>query len=134
MARTWVRLREQDAFAATAAEVLQRNDTNPKQPGSLRDILRTLLRVHSNCIAMVMARDLEILVPDLVSASDVSNCTVVGGGARALVAEFATETCRQSVCSRKGRLPTDIEQLQEIHSQLELRVRSCARDADVSIP
>jgi hypothetical protein len=119
MARTWVRLRQEDAFksAVKALGEAQR----AQQRGSFRRVLRTCLSVHSDFIAMIMARDLEVLLAGVVTPVDVTDCTVVGGGARAVVREFAGELLRST--DHKRMSITDMDWLGELHKLLEARLR-----------
>ena len=72
-ASTWARLRREDAFANALGELARRVP--------LTTVMAQTLRVHSDFVAMVLARDLAVLLPSLVSQADVDSVVVIGGGA-----------------------------------------------------
>ena len=78
-AALFARLRRDDAFGA-ALERLAKG-------AALAEVLRDTLAVHSGFLAMLVARDLAVLLPELVKQSAVDDCTVVGEGAEATLAE-----------------------------------------------
>ena len=83
----------------------------------MADVLRDTLAVHSEFLAMLVARDLAVLLPKLVDQSAVDACTVVGGGAEdTLVActegpQERTAACKKTFPERLARLHQDLLQL-----------------------
>ena len=70
---TWAALRSENAFADALARL--------KRGGALGAVLSDTLRVKSEFVSMVLARDLAVLLPHLVSQADVDATVVVGKGA-----------------------------------------------------
>ncbi len=75
----WAELRQKGAFQTALVELDQREP--------LRKVLRETCGVHSDFLAMLVARDLIVLLPHLVSQDDVDACTVVGEGAESTLVE-----------------------------------------------
>ena len=80
-AALWARLRREDAFDVALARLAD--------GVALGAVLAETLAVHSSFLRMLVARDLAVLLPDLVTQTNVDACTVVGGGAEATLAECA---------------------------------------------
>ena len=93
-AALWARLRREDAFGAALARLANGD--------ALGGVLAETLAVHSSFLRMLVARDLAVLLPDLVTQTDVDACTVVGGGAEATLAE-CTEGPTDGAADSKGK-------------------------------
>ena len=78
-AALWVKLRREGAFGVALARLAD--------GAALATVLRETLAVHSSFLGMLVARDLAVLLPSLVSQTAVDACTVVGEGAEAVLAE-----------------------------------------------
>ena len=98
-ASTWARLRREGAFANALGELAR------EVP--LATVLSHTLRVHSDFVAMVLARDLAVLLPSLVSQADVDSVVVIGGGALSTFEACAAATGKSNK-----------ERLAELHSRL----------------
>ena len=68
----------------------------------LQTVLRETLHVHSSFLAMLIARDLAVLLPKHVSQADVDACTVVGAGADAALVG-STEGRADGAYDKKGK-------------------------------
>ena len=99
-ASTWARLRCEGAFERAIAEL--------EGGAPLGCVLRRTLRVHSEFVAMVLARDLAVLLPGLVSQAAVDACTVVGGGAAPVL----------QACVGSAGGSSDRARLEHLHARL----------------
>eukprot|EP00975_Prorocentrum_lima_P007483 1605350-Prorocentrum_lima.AAC.1 len=68
----------------------------------LRKALKETLSVHSDFLAMLVARDLAISLPDLVTQADVDACTDVGEGAYRTLVD-CTDGPRDGKWVKKGK-------------------------------
>lgn len=93
-AQLWTELRRQGSFDLALRKLA---DGVP-----LSRVLRTVLAVHSDFLAMLVARDLGVLLPGLVTPTDVEACTVVGQGAEATLAA-CTVGGRDGARDKKGK-------------------------------
>jgi len=113
-AALWARLRREGAFDAALAQLAG--------GAALAKVLRETLAVHSRFLAMLVARDLAILLPSLVQQTAVDACTVVGEGAEATLAKCTegpadragrhySAACKKTFPGRLARLHRDLLQL-----------------------
>ena len=98
-ASTWARLRRGGAFAKALVELAR--------GVPLTTVLAQTLRVHSDFVAMVLARDLAVLLPSLVTQADVDSVVVIGGGA---LSTFEACAAAAGKCKK--------ERLAELHARL----------------
>ena len=108
-AETLARLQRTDAFRKAIDQLKQK-----EKPLSV--VLKETLSVRCNFLRMLIARDLAVLVPSLVSQIDVDECTVTGGGAAAQLVK-CTAGCanyESSAC-----IATFGSRLQKLHMQLQ---------------
>ncbi len=78
-ATLWAELRRKSAFHTAIERLVERVP--------LDKVLRETLCVHNAFLGMLVARDLAVLLPTLVSKTDVEACTVVGEPAEAVLVE-----------------------------------------------
>jgi len=111
-AALWARLRRDGAFGVALARLAE--------GAALAEVLRDTLAVHSKFLAMLVARDLAVLLPKLVKQSAVDACTVVGGGAEdTLVACTKGPQDRTSAGSYSAACKkTFPERLKHLHGEL----------------
>ena len=86
--KLWAHLRGAGAFQNSLSQL--------EQGVPLRSVLKETLGVHSDFLAMLVARDLAVLLPELVSQADVDACTCVGEGAEQTLVD-----CTE--CPRDGK-------------------------------
>lgn len=92
-----------------------------KKGDALAKVLRDTLAVHSKFLAMLVARDLAVLLPKLVKQSAVDACTVVGGGAEDTLAactkgrQDRTKNGKTYSAACKKTFP---ERLKHLHGEL----------------
>ena len=92
--KLWAHLRGAGAFKNSLSQL--------EQGVPLRSVLKETLGVHSDFLAMLVARDLAVLLPELVSQADVDACTCVGEGAEQTLVD-CTECPRDGKWVKKGK-------------------------------